>query len=173
MTNPLHPLTEVTKLHQVCIVVHDIDKSVASMWENFGIGPWDIINADADTMSDTTYMGKPARFGFQAALTQKLIGGIELELIQPTMGESTYRDFLNEYGEGVHHIGHHKIDTYENLKITTKALEAAVFPCVMSGRTVLGAFSYMDTRKVLNTILEMAWDDPSATPPPRAYVYPA
>jgi len=87
MVKSMQPLIKITELDQVCIVVHDIDKSVESMWNKFGIGPWNIINIPPESMSNTTYHGKPARFGFKAALTQKLLGGIEIELIQPTVGD--------------------------------------------------------------------------------------
>jgi methylmalonyl-CoA/ethylmalonyl-CoA epimerase len=172
MVKTNQPLIKITELDQVCIVVHDIDKSVASMWNNFGVGPWNIVDLPPESMSDLTYYGKPARFGFKAALTQKRIGGIEFELIQPTIGDSIYRDYLKQYGEGIQHLGHHKINSLETLANTLKVLEREGFPCIMSGRTILGTFSYIDTRSVLNTILELCWFDPSVKTPPPDYVFP-
>ena len=108
-----------------------------------------------------TYLGKPARFSYKAAVPQNRLGGIELELVQPVTGETIWGDFLRQHGEGVHHIGCYRPASLEAFAETEQTLERAGFPCMMSGRVYGIAFAYFDTIRALNTILEMVWRDPS------------
>ena len=172
MTNPKQPVLKVSDLSQVGIVVRDLDKSIESLWNNFGIGPWNIFSRDfnstseIDSLSDMTYYGKPARFSYRAAVTQEKLGGLEIELIQPVEGDSIHRDFLREHGEGVQHLGWYPAESLEAFAETTRKLEKAGFPCIMSGRCYGIAFAYFDTRKVMGTILEMVWRDPTKSRQP-------
>lgn len=163
---------KVSELEDISFVVRDIDKSMENMWKTFGIGPWTIKTVTADMFSHMSYHGKPGRFNFKIARTQNKLGGIYIELLQPLEGDNIYRDFLNEHGEGIQHVGHHKVDSKEEFDESMKALEDAGFPCLASGLFKNTAFAYFDTKKVMNTILEMTWIDPSAepsTPPDRIY----
>jgi methylmalonyl-CoA/ethylmalonyl-CoA epimerase len=172
MVNPHQQVIKITELEQVCIVVHDVDKTAQAMWNTFGIGPWNVLTKHSSDMSEMTYHGKPARFSFKGALTQNKLGGIGLALIAPLEGDNIYRDFLREYGEGVQHLGHHKVASLEALAETNHKLEQAGFPCAMSGRTVVGCFAYIDTRSVLKTFLKLTWADPSIISlPPPAHVF--
>ena len=172
MTNSSQSVINITELEQVCIVVFDLDKSMESMWNTFGIGPWNITVADADSLSDMTYHGKPARFGFKVARTLNKLGGFEIELIEPIEGDNIYRDFLSEHGEGIHHLGWYKVDSLDAFAKTTQTLEKEGFPCIMGGCSYRGAFSYFDTTKVLNTILEVVWRDPLVAPRPPSRIFP-
>ena len=151
------PVINITKLEQVCMVVRDLDKSVESMRNTFGIGPWDFHMVDASSTRNMTYYGKPARFSFKVARTHNKLGGIEIELIEPIEGDNIYSDFLREYGEGIHHLGWYMVDSMEAFNESTQALEKAGFSCIMSGRTPRAAFAYFDTTMVLKTVLEVIW----------------
>jgi hypothetical protein len=48
------------------------------------------------------------KHSFRAAMT--MLGSLMVELLQPVEGEGVYRDFLNEHGEGLHHLGHVRVD---------------------------------------------------------------
>ena len=102
MANSTQPVINITKLEQVCIVVRDVDKSMESMWSTFGIGPWNVFVIHPGVLDEMTYHGKPAQFSFKIARTQNKVGGFEIELIEPLEGDSIYRDFLRDHGEGVH-----------------------------------------------------------------------
>jgi methylmalonyl-CoA/ethylmalonyl-CoA epimerase len=172
MANSSQPVISITKLEQVCIVVHDIDRSMESLWGTFGIGPWNVFVIDSSVLNEMTYRGKPARFSFKMARTQHKVGGFEIELIEPLEGDSIYRDFLRDHGEGIHHVGWHLADSPGSLTETVRSLEKAGFPCLMSGRSADAAFAYIDTTKALNTTLELFWLDPSATPLRPIRVFP-
>ena len=172
------PVIEVSALEQVCMVVHDIDKTMKSLWDNFGIGPWDIYlrdpnsTSDATRITDMTYYGKPAKFGYSVALTHSPVGSIKMELIQPLKGDSIYRDFLRDHGEGIQHLGWYVVDSLEAFSQASQKLEQEGFPCIMSGRTYHIAFAYFDTTKAMNTILEIVWRDPTRTRPAPIRVFP-
>jgi methylmalonyl-CoA/ethylmalonyl-CoA epimerase len=162
---PVLPAIKITELEQIGYVVRDCEKSAQSMWENFGIGPWRIVNIPIEFTTEQTYRGKPGRFGFRAAMTITKVGGIEFELIEPTEGKSIYRDFLDEHGDGIHHLGWHKLPTLAAFDKTTEALERAGFPCLMSGKGPGVAYGYFDATKSLNTIIETIWSDTSKSLP--------
>ena len=167
------PIIKATELEQVAYVVHDVEKSAESMWINFGVGSWDIVSVPADFADKMTYRGKPGKFGFKAAITQQKVGGFEIELIEPTDGESTFRDFLIERGEGIHHMGWYRVKSLEEYENTARSLEQAGFTCLSSGYCSVVAFGYFDTVKVLKFSLEVMWMDVSRSiPPPQIGVIP-
>ena len=90
-------------LVQVGVVVRDLKKTVETFSSTFGIGPWQYFVWPlhrADMKGE--YRGESGGFRFAAALIR--LGHVELELIQPLEGDSIYREFLKEKGEGLHHI---------------------------------------------------------------------
>ena len=87
-------------LAQIGVVVEDLDKAMAGLSEIFGIGPFSVLEDDAD--SQKVHRGKPGNFAARKAFVQ--VGPIELELIQPLRGDCIWGDFLRERGEGIHHI---------------------------------------------------------------------
>ena len=157
----------ITDLASVCIVVHDLEKSMEQIGTTFGIGPWEInirdcnSNSRDESISDMTYYGKPARFSYKVAHMPRKLGGMEIELIQPLGGENIYSDFLKENGEGIHHLGWYVVDSPEEFIETRDKLEKEGFPCIMSASVYGAKVGYFDTTKVLNTILEVHWLDPS------------
>jgi methylmalonyl-CoA/ethylmalonyl-CoA epimerase len=155
---------------QVCIVANNLDESAETMWNNFGIGPWSVHVHDIDkSFTEMTYHGQPARFSFKSGHAQT--GPFELELIEPLEGDNIYRDFLRVNGEGVQHFRCPKINTIDTYRKTVKDFEKAGFPCLMSARSVYGRFAYIDTTKVLNTMIEIYWRDPASPQPPEPTYY--
>lgn len=89
---------------QIGAVVEDIDQSMKALSRIFGIGPWRAIMWPPEGREDIKreYYGEPADFTARMAFTE--MGPIELELIQPLEGDNIWADFLEEHGEGIHHI---------------------------------------------------------------------
>jgi catechol 2,3-dioxygenase-like lactoylglutathione lyase family enzyme len=89
------------ELHHICIVVRDIDASVA-YYESIGIGPWQ----DYPPLTEYTRLtvANPEAF---YALKYKLVnlGNVQLQLCQPPELDCPQRRFLDSRGEGVFHIG--------------------------------------------------------------------
>lgn len=102
-----------------------------------GIGPFVTPEIHYD---EKHYLGEPIPdsewvMGFAS------LGPIELELSQPVKGPSIYRDFLDERGEGLHHIGF-DIDDLDSKIARCQELGIRI---ICSGRTAAGGFAHIDT----------------------------
>ncbi len=151
MTQQLPSVIKVSELFQVGIVVHDLEKSMKTYQSLLGIDKWEIVEIDSTTIP-IAYRGKPAEISFKAAFC--MLGSLMLELLEPVKGIGTYRDFLNEHGEGIHHLGHIRVD---DLNEAVQALEKAGFPCVeMGGDPAIHVWAYVDTTEALGYIIELS-----------------
>jgi hypothetical protein len=82
------------------------------------------------------------------------VGAIDVELIEPVDGPSIYKEWLDEHGEGVHHIAVMRA-TMEDASETEKYLDEMDIPVIMEGR--IGdsiRFFYLDAQPTLKVILE-------------------
>lgn len=148
----LPPIVKVSELFQVGIVVRDLEKAKKDYERLMGVDSWREFEMDSSTVN-MTYYGKPTDHSFKAAFA--MLGPLMIELLQPLEGEGIYRDFLEEHGEGIHHLGHVRV---EDLDEATKALEDAGYPCVETGGDPAGfhKWAYFDTTKTLGYILELS-----------------
>lgn len=88
---------------QVGIVVRDIEKA-AKTWADFFNVPMPQIQVqEKGPITGMLIRGKPADFGRKKVVIEA--GGWVVELFQPTGGDSTFQEFLDKHGEGVHHLG--------------------------------------------------------------------
>jgi catechol 2,3-dioxygenase-like lactoylglutathione lyase family enzyme len=142
---------KVDRINQIALVVEDLEKTAENYWNLLGIGPWEIYEWGNPLVFDRKYNGRPAWGRERIAVTD--VGGVQLELCQPVMGESVYRDFLDEHGEGLHHVNFFADDVDKAADI----LVAQGFRSLQSGRhgppELNEAFNYIDT-KPLRTIWE-------------------
>jgi hypothetical protein len=150
MADPVHAKIEVSELYQAAMVVSDLEQSIKRYQDTLGIGPWQVIDVDSSDLHEASYHGRPARYKFRAALA--MVGPMQLELIQPVEGDSTFRDFLEEHGEGFHHLGHIRVDS---LSQAIRTLEAEGFPCLQSGSVPGAGFAYIDMSKALGVMVEL------------------
>ncbi len=151
MTQQLPSIIKVSELFQVGIVVHDLEKSMKQYQSLLGIDKWEVMEIDSSTIP-MTYRGKPAELSFKVAFC--MLGSLMLELIEPVKGNGTYRDFLNDHGEGIHHLGHIRVD---DLNEAVQALEKAGFPCIETGDVPDSlSWAYVDTTAALGYIIELS-----------------
>lgn len=88
------------QLHHVCIVVRDIDKSVA-FYESAGVGPWkDFPPLDAYELD-----GYQRDAFLQMRYKFATLDNVQLQLCQPGAADTPQRRFLDTRGEGVFHLG--------------------------------------------------------------------
>ena len=91
-----------TETMQIGIVVRDLAATMQRYVDDYGIGPWDIVEFHPEDAPDLHEHGKPVGRSWRLAST--MIGRVQWELIEPLDDESVYARFLAEKGEGVHHI---------------------------------------------------------------------
>jgi len=93
---------KVTGINQIGIVVKDVEKTAENYWNILGIGPWEIRDWGSHVLYNRFYHDKPA-WG-RERLAHASIGDVKLELVQPVEGESVYQDWIDDHGEGLHHL---------------------------------------------------------------------
>jgi hypothetical protein len=157
MVNPLR------RINQVCIVVRDLQKTMERYWEDLGIGPWKIYQFEGPLLREMTIKGKPAKYKMSLALCQ--MDNIFLELIQPLSGETIYKEFLEEKGEGLHHLGFFVDDLDQALR----NFEMSGIGTIQTGRFQRGGFAYLDTQEKLGTIFELIERSKPPHPPIRIW----
>ena len=123
--------------HHVCLIVYDVDRTVA-FYESVGIGPW----LDYPPLDEYTRLEVPDESAFRAMRFRACqIGPLQLQVGQPGHGDSPYRRFLDEHGEGVFHIGF-VVDEVDQGEATATALGLGL---LMRGRREDGSgFTYFD-----------------------------
>lgn len=135
---------------QVGIIVKDIEKS-ARHWSNLlgeGKVP-DIFLAAESKQNPTEYHGK--RTSASARLCFFQLDNITIELIEPVGGPSTWQEFLDSKGEGIHHIAFN----IKGMKTYIKSFEDHGIPMVQHGGWDTGEYSYMDGSSSLALIIEL------------------
>lgn len=146
------------KLHHICIVVHDIERSIG-FYESAGIGPWH----DYPRLSDFTDLDMPDPDGFRALhYRYAWIGELQLQLCQPGPEPTPQRQFLDARGEGVFHVGFEVPDA----DAADQTAAARGLKILMRGRRTNGSgFSYYDTAEDAGVILEIRQSPPAEAPP--------
>lgn len=139
-------------LHQIGIIVEDIDTAVETYHKLLGIGPWVFYTYGAPLVKKMSYRGRPGNYKMRIALAQ--IGQLQIELIQPLEGENIYADFVDEHGYGPHHIA----AVVEDAQAATAQAEAAGLKVIQDGHGFGldgdGSYIYFDTEAVLGLVLE-------------------
>lgn len=123
------------KLHHVCVVVHDIDKTQA-YYESIGIGPW----VEYPPLTEYVDLNVPDADAF-GELKYRIcnLPNIQLQLCEPGTGPTPQRAFLDSKGEGVFQLGFEVPDA-------DAAEEQLGLPVKMSGRREnRTGFTYYDT----------------------------
>lgn len=138
---------------QIGILVNDIEKVSAAYADFFGVDQPEIGITDTADIARTNYNG--GKTEARAKLAFFDMGSLQLELIEPDHQPSTWRDYLNEHGEGLHHIAF----AVEGMKDKIMLLEGKGFPLQQKGEYTGGRYAYMDTFKELKVILELLEND--------------
>jgi catechol 2,3-dioxygenase-like lactoylglutathione lyase family enzyme len=136
-------------LCQVGIVVRDIERAVDAYSEVFGVPRPEIVLTDEPDVAKTTYRGE--RTDARAKLAFFDMGQVALELIEPVGGPSTWQAFLDEKGEGVHHLAFIVQGTDEVVAF----LESKDIGVVQQGRYEGGMYTYLDAESTLGVVLEL------------------
>lgn len=144
---------KIPSLHQIGIVVEDVDKTAHDYRSSLDIGPWDILTLRPPDVSNLTYRGKPAYFEFKRALAQA--GPVEIELSETLKGHTHYMDFMAEHGEGAHHL-QYLVDSVDVMDKHIEIMTEKGFHSLMGGRRDNGGFEYLDTVSALKTVWEIA-----------------
>ena len=90
------------KLYHVGAVVKDMDKAI-ERYQKLGIGPFE--SEKGATIVEKSMWGKPVALdSFELDARMANLGPVYLELIQPTRGDSLWKELLETKGEGINHL---------------------------------------------------------------------
>ncbi len=156
-------------ISQIAIVVHDIDEALEKYHRVLGWGPWNVYEHKPPALHGTYLHGQPAEFTMIGAETH--VGPIVVELLQPVDGASIYKEWLEEHGEGLHHIAVMRPSAEESEE-TRAHFEQLGANVLMEGR--LGEtihFYYLDTEPTMKVVFESGTGHAVDLVPTR--VYPA
>ncbi|WP_151737580.1 VOC family protein [Paenibacillus tengchongensis] len=142
---------------QIGILVHDIEATSRAYADFLGVDKPEIGLTDTADIAQTRYNGAPTEARAKLAFFD--LGSVQLELIEPDHEPSTWRDYLNEHGEGPHHIAF----VVEGMQEKITLFEGKGFPLQQKGEYPGGRYAYMDTFKDLKVIVELLENDKKRT----------
>ena len=150
-------------ISQVALVVNDLEKSMRDYAETMGWGPWTIYEYNPPRLHDVLVRGAPQEFTWIGAETP--VGSTYIELLQPLEGPSILREFIDERGEGLHHIGYwaKSMDEADRIK---NMFRARGTPVLMSAWIDRVFFYYLDTTPM---VIEVWTGDLDSLRPSRTY----
>ena len=141
-----------TKLTQVALIVKDIEKTKTRLAEFFGVTVPPHFSGGDYEVTQTNYLGKPVPDADCFLAFFDVGDGVQLELIQPNGAASVWQDFLDEKGEGLHHIA-----------FNVKGMESIIISCEDFGMKFLqkgnygdgsGCYSYLEGGEGMPLIME-------------------
>jgi hypothetical protein len=137
---------------QVAIVTHDLEACARRQSALFGNGPWRVYELGAHNIRGYTLHGHPATGSTLLALNPSQP---QVEILQPLAGTSTHREWLEEHGEGVHHVA----AVVASVDAACAAAESQGIEIASSGWGFgvdgSGSFAYLDTGPAIGVMLEV------------------
>jgi hypothetical protein len=138
------------QMMQVGIIVKDIENSVEA-WTTF-LGKKqapEIIVASGHDLNPTKYKGKPTEAKAKLAFFQ--LDNITVELIEPIGGPSTWQEFLDTKGEGIHHIAF----DIKGMDKYIENFESNGIPMIQHGGWDTGEYGYFEGHNGLALTIEL------------------
>jgi len=130
-------------------VVEDLNDAVNVYADFFQVEKPEITITGSQEETGATYRGISTQA--RAKIANFRFNRISIELIEPDEHPSTWREFLEENGEGIHHIAFLVKDTHGIIrKLKHKNIEV-----IQRGKFPGGQYTYIDTIKDLKFIIEL------------------
>lgn len=133
----------------IALVVPDIERAARAYAELLGVPTPRVSLTDTAEKTNIRFRGKPT--GARAKLAFLRAENIAIELIEPVGGPSTWREFLDRHGAGVHHIAFKVKGMTEHVA----RLEKKGGRLLQSGDFAGGSYAYVDLTAQLGLIVEL------------------
>lgn len=147
----VRPLLGTNRVEQLALVVENIDTTADAYCKLLGVKKPDVIHSAPRELTNVIYKGEPTEAKSKYMFIHTPM--IQIELIEPGDSPSTWKDHLETYGEGVHHISF----VVENMEEKIKLLEDMGYPVIQTGNFYngKGRYAYMDTMSTFKVIIEL------------------
>ncbi|MEZ0537572.1 VOC family protein [Caldicellulosiruptoraceae bacterium PP1] len=139
---------------QIGIIVKDINKTAQKYAEFLNVDFPEIIITDEFEKTQAHYKGQPTEARAKLAFFRNF-KNIEIELIEPDDNPSTWREFLDTHGEGVHHIAFF----IKGMKEKVEIFNQKGMPLIQKGEYTGGRYAYLDSTEQLKVIIELLEND--------------
>jgi len=138
---------------QVGFIVRDVDATKRKFAEFFGVEPPALCDGGSYDVTGATVNGAPAPYANCLMAFFDAGPNVQIELIQPNGVKSTWQDFLDEHGEGIHHIAF----CVKGMDEKILACENFGMKCVQRGKygNAAGEYAYMDAHGDLKCLIEL------------------
>jgi hypothetical protein len=150
---------------QLAFVVHDLETAVQRFRAVFG-GSWSGHLLDENLVGGRLHRGRPADFSLRIADNNT---SPNYELLQPIKGPSVLTEWLEQHGEGFHHVGY----VVESIDAVEAEMRDAGHMPVLEVHSLLGVDGdgravYFDTVDAIGCYVEAIeppaqWPDPHFT----------
>ena len=87
---------------QVALVVKNIEETTKAYAELFGVDVPDVFTVPPESEAHTKFKGQPTNTRAKLAVFD--LGQVVLEITEPDSEPSSWREFLDKNGDGIHHI---------------------------------------------------------------------
>jgi len=144
------------KLAQVAYIVKDVVQAKQAFAEMLGMKVPDHFDGGKFEITQTEYLGQPAPKANCWMAFFTVGDGCQIELIQPNGERSLWQDYLDNHGEGLHHIAFKITDMQEKINLC----EAHGMKLVQRGKygDGSGRYAYLDANDSLHCYLELLED---------------
>ena len=131
---------------QIAMIVRDVEKASGRFAQLMGVPVPKIVLANEDGRDTVTYQGQPTKGRVKLAFFQ--MENLVIEFIEPTEDPTTWKDFLDTKGPGVHHIA---FKAKDKMMETAAKLEEFGYPLIQNG----DKYAYVESTGDLGVILEL------------------
>ena len=133
------------KVHHVGVVVKDMKKTVAH-YESLGLGHFEALK-----LSPAEGFLRGKSLVSTPIISMGEVGGIIMELLQPTEDESLIKEFYEARGEGIHHIAF----LVEDIDRETEHLLRRGYKVLFNQKFGKGGCAFFDTGQVGGVWIEL------------------
>lgn len=138
---------------QIGIIVRDVVRTAKAYADFFNMDVPSIQWTGEYSEAKQHYKGNPV--DSRAKLVFFNLSNIQIELIEPDEGPSTWRKFLDDHGEGVHHIAFE----VNGMRQVLSNFENQSMHLEQKGEYEGGRYAYVDTFDQLKVIVELLEND--------------
>jgi catechol 2,3-dioxygenase-like lactoylglutathione lyase family enzyme len=146
-------LLDTNVIIQVGFVVRNIEECKKKWAGFFGVPVPPTVGTGDYEVTQTKYRGEAAPNAKCQMAFFDAGPNMQLELIQPNGEKSTWQDFLDEHGEGIHHLAFQ----VKGMKKVIEVCEKEGLKCVQQGKygDANGEYAYLDAEKEYKCIIEL------------------
>ncbi|BBY65888.1 VOC family protein [Mycolicibacterium helvum] len=138
------------KIVEVCFVTEDAQRTMEGL-VRLGVGPFRVYTFTSETVAQQTYRGESSPFALTVCFA--INDNLTFEIMQPLSGRTVIREFLDQHGEGIHHIAFDCNNAPWEQRL--KMFADRGFTATQSGRWLdQNSFSFFDTEAATTTCFE-------------------